>query len=58
MDMAIKACKPEEGMLLHNRKRMEIVKESLNEGYCDTSGQVGDLKLLGGLELRPSSTGY
>ncbi|KAG8215924.1 hypothetical protein J3R82DRAFT_7898 [Butyriboletus roseoflavus] len=47
VDMAIKACKPEEGTLLHNRKRMEIVKESLNEGYCDTSGQIGNLDLLG-----------
>jgi len=45
--MAIKACKPEEGTLLHNRKRMEIVNESLNEGYCDTSGQIGNLELLG-----------
>ncbi|KAF8128969.1 hypothetical protein EV363DRAFT_1220883 [Boletus edulis] len=47
VDMAINACKPEEGTLLHNRKKMEIVKESLNEGYCDTSGQVGNLELLG-----------
>lgn len=45
--MAIKACKPEEGTLLHNRKRMEIVKESLDEGYCDTSGQIGNLEFLG-----------
>ena len=47
VDMAIKACKPEEGTLLHNRKKMEIVKESLNEGYCDTAGQVGNLEFLG-----------
>lgn len=51
--MAIKACKPEEGTLLHNRKQMEIVNESLNEGYCDTSGQIGHLELLGRL---PSSS--
>ena len=47
--MAIKACKPEEGTLLHNRQQMQIVKESLNEGYCDPSGQIGHLELLGGL---------
>ena len=56
--MAIKACKPEEGTLLHNRKRMEIVKESLNEGYCDTSGQVGNLELLGRLEVCTSVIDY
>ncbi|KAH0825764.1 hypothetical protein J3R83DRAFT_8923 [Lanmaoa asiatica] len=50
VDMAIKGCKPEEETLLHNRKRMEIVKESLNEGYCDASGQIGNLELLGKLE--------
>ena len=58
VDMAIKACKPEEGTLLHNRKRMEIVKESLNEGYCDTSGQVGNLELLGRLEVHTSAVSY
>ncbi|KAG9310114.1 hypothetical protein JVU11DRAFT_9726 [Chiua virens] len=47
VDMAIKACKSEEGTLLHNRKRMEIVNESLNEGYCDVSGQIGNLEFLG-----------
>ena len=31
VDLAI----PKKG---HNRKRMEIVKESFNEGYCGTSG--------------------
>ncbi|KAF9219210.1 hypothetical protein BS17DRAFT_798263 [Gyrodon lividus] len=47
VDMAVKACKSEQGKLLHNRKRMEIVNESLNEGYCDVSGQVGQLEYLG-----------
>ncbi|KAG6373974.1 hypothetical protein JVT61DRAFT_6144 [Boletus reticuloceps] len=60
--MAINACKPEEETLLetllHNRKKMEIVNKSLNEGYCDTSGQVGNLEILGRWEIRPSTAGY
>ncbi|KIJ62083.1 hypothetical protein HYDPIDRAFT_176650 [Hydnomerulius pinastri MD-312] len=49
VDMAIKACKPEQGKLLHNRRKMEMVKESLGEGYCDVSGHVGQLDHLGSL---------
>ena len=47
MDMAIKACRPEQGKLLHNRQKMEVVNESLGEGYCDVSGHVGELDHLG-----------
>ncbi|EGO00977.1 hypothetical protein SERLA73DRAFT_87350 [Serpula lacrymans var. lacrymans S7.3] len=47
VDMAIKACRPEQGKLLHNRQEMQTIKESLNEGYCDTSGHVGELDLIG-----------
>lgn len=30
---------------------MQIVKESLNDGYCDISGNLGDLTLLGELDI-------
>ena len=45
--MAIKACREERGKVLHNHENMQVVKEALNEGYCDVSGRAGDLKLLG-----------
>ncbi|KAG1807427.1 uncharacterized protein BJ212DRAFT_1449281 [Suillus subaureus] len=41
--MAIKGCRPEEGKLVHNRREMQMIKESLNEGYCDVSGHVAEL---------------
>ena len=44
--MAIKACRLEQGELLHNRQKMEVVNESLGEGYCDVSGHVGELDHL------------
>ncbi|KAJ7188459.1 hypothetical protein C8R46DRAFT_1171527 [Mycena filopes] len=47
IDMAIQACKPEAGNLLRNREQMQQVQESLNEGYCDISGRVGDLTFVG-----------
>ncbi|KAL4076679.1 hypothetical protein V8B97DRAFT_2021990 [Scleroderma yunnanense] len=47
VDMAIKACRPEQEKLLHNRQKMEVVNESLDEGYCDISGQIGELDHLG-----------
>lgn len=47
IDRAIKACKEETGDVIQNRSHMEMVKESLNEDYCDISGRVGDLTLLG-----------
>ncbi|KAI6015244.1 hypothetical protein F5J12DRAFT_816858 [Pisolithus orientalis] len=46
VNMAIRACRPEQGKLLRNRQNMEIIKESLDEGYCDVSGQVGELDHL------------
>jgi hypothetical protein len=54
--MAIRSCKPEQGKLLNNRKRMEMVKESLNEGYCDVAGQVGQLEHLGKLGAHRTSS--
>jgi hypothetical protein len=47
IDMAIKACRQEKGHLIRNRQHMQMVKESLNEGYCDISGRVGDLNHIG-----------
>ncbi|KAJ7209538.1 hypothetical protein GGX14DRAFT_451864 [Mycena pura] len=47
IDMAIRGCRPESGNLLRNREQMQQVKESLNEGYCDISGRVGDLNVVG-----------
>jgi hypothetical protein len=45
--MAIRACAPERSNLLRNREAMQMVKESLDEGYCDVSGRAGDLDLVG-----------
>lgn len=48
IDMAIKACRREQGHLLRNRDHMQMIKESLDEGYCDISGRAGDLDYIGG----------
>jgi hypothetical protein len=45
--MAIKACAPERSNLLRNREEMQMVKESLDEGYCDVTGRTGDLNFVG-----------
>ncbi|CAE6384073.1 unnamed protein product [Rhizoctonia solani] len=45
--MAIAACRPESQALLRNRQQMNVVKESLNEGYCDISGSTDDFSLTG-----------
>jgi hypothetical protein len=47
IDMAIRACAPERNNLLRNREEMQMVKESLDEGYCDVSGRTGDLDFVG-----------
>jgi hypothetical protein len=47
IDMAIRACAPERSNLLRNREEMQMVKESLDEGYCDVSGRAGDLDFVG-----------
>ena len=49
IDTAIRACKEEKGDLIQSQKQMQVVKETLNDGYCDISGNVGDLSLLGKL---------
>ncbi len=45
--MAIKACAPERSNLLRNREEMQMVRESLDEGYCDVTGRTGDLDFIG-----------
>ncbi|KAG8731231.1 hypothetical protein FRC11_004681, partial [Ceratobasidium sp. 423] len=45
--MAINACRPESQSLLRNRQQMTVVKESLDEGYCDISGSADDFTLAG-----------
>lgn len=47
--MAIKGCRPEEGKLVHNRREMQTIKESLDEGYCDVSGHVAELDHIGAM---------
>ncbi|RPD65851.1 hypothetical protein L226DRAFT_529987 [Lentinus tigrinus ALCF2SS1-7] len=47
IDLAIRACKEERGETLQNRQHMQMVKESLNEGYCDVSGHPTDMTLVG-----------
>ena len=44
---AIAACREERQDLLHNREEMQMVKESLEEGYCDVAGRVSDLAFIG-----------
>ncbi|CDO69003.1 hypothetical protein BN946_scf184834.g10 [Trametes cinnabarina] len=50
IDMAIQACKAEPGDLLRNQKQLHIVKEALNEGYCDLSGHLKDMVLIGDMD--------
>ncbi|KAG8814735.1 hypothetical protein FRC18_001848, partial [Serendipita sp. 400] len=50
VQQAINACRPEARSLLQNRQHMEVIKEALNEGYCDVSGMEGDLVLVGNVE--------
>ena len=45
--MAIAACRSESQSLLRNRQEMTMVKESLDEGYCDVSGSADDFVLAG-----------
>jgi hypothetical protein len=43
--MAIKACGHERSNLLRNREVMQVVGDSLDDGYCDITGRIGDLDL-------------
>ncbi|KZT22896.1 hypothetical protein NEOLEDRAFT_1137233 [Neolentinus lepideus HHB14362 ss-1] len=47
IETAVKACREEKSDLLNNRKQMQTVKETLDEGYCDVSGYSRDLHKAG-----------
>ncbi|KAF9484470.1 hypothetical protein BDN70DRAFT_910674 [Pholiota conissans] len=47
IDLAVSSCRPEAGDILHNREHMQRVTESMNDGYCDISGQKGNLHNIG-----------
>ncbi|EPQ50301.1 hypothetical protein GLOTRDRAFT_82416 [Gloeophyllum trabeum ATCC 11539] len=47
IETAVKACREEKSDLLNNRRQMQTVKESLDEGYCDISGYSRDLSRVG-----------
>lgn len=47
INMAIKACRGERGQSVTNKEHMQMVKESLDEGYCDMTGHAVDLSLVG-----------
>lgn len=49
--MAIRACKEERSDLIQSRKQMQTVKETLNDGYCDISGNLDDLRRFGELGI-------
>ena len=38
--MAIRACREEKGQLLKSKNEMKMVKESLNDTYCDINGRI------------------
>jgi len=45
IDMAIKACGHERSNLLRNQEATQAVDESLDDGYCDITGRIGDSDL-------------
>jgi len=45
IDMAIKACSHERDNILRNQEAMQVVEESLDDGYCDITGRIGDSDL-------------
>jgi hypothetical protein len=53
--MAIKACSHERNNQLRNREAMQVVDESLDDGYCDITGRIGDsdLDFVGMCSLLP-----
>lgn len=47
VQMAIAACHPDNKSLLCNRQHMAMVKESLNESYCNIGGSADSFVLAG-----------
>lgn len=42
IDMAIKACGHERNNLLRDREAIQVADESVENGYCDITGRIGD----------------
>lgn len=47
IDMAISACKEEKRDQFNSRESQQLVREALNQGYCDGSGESLNLSLIG-----------
>ena len=47
IDMAINACKAEKKDQFNSQESQQLVREALNEGYCDGSGESLNLSLIG-----------
>ncbi|KAL4253718.1 hypothetical protein ABKN59_003690 [Abortiporus biennis] len=57
IEAALKACRTEKGKSLVNSEHVQQVKESMNDSYCDVSGRVGNLSLVGEMgEIRVFAT--
>jgi hypothetical protein len=61
IDAAVEACKAEKSEEIQSLRQMKMIKESINDGYCDISGNIDDLSLRGKLgalsqSLRPQVT--
>lgn len=48
IDLAIRQCREEKNQTLLSGRHMQMVKESLNEGYCDVSGHDDDMAFICG----------
>lgn len=59
IDMAVRACREEKSSLFNSniREEMKPVKESIDDKYCDASGQAIDLVLSGRSIHHASSEG-
>jgi hypothetical protein len=58
INSAIKACREEKSDVLDGKLNMELIKESLSNGYCDISGHISDLKMIGEFALPGSVCNY
>ncbi|KAH9934863.1 uncharacterized protein B0H18DRAFT_1114703 [Fomitopsis serialis] len=50
IDMAINACKEEKRDHLQSQESQQMVKEALNQGYCDGTGESLNLSVIGTME--------
>ena len=49
IEMAVRACREEQSELFKSKTQedLKVVKESINDNYCDASGQALDLVHIG-----------